>query len=41
MKKKPPTFPDESHIYGVKPLASDNMNGIMEYQFAEQFVQAK
>ena len=40
-KKKPITYPNESHIYGVKSLPSDNMNGIVQMQYAEEFVAAK
>ena len=34
-KKKPVSYPHESHIYGVKPLPSDDMNGIVQMQYAE------
>jgi len=41
MKKKPPSYPDENHVYGVRQLATDNINGIVNMQYAEEFVAAK
>ena len=39
-KKSPKVKVSQDHTFGVKPLASDNMNKIMEQKFAEQFSSA-